>query len=187
MCSGCPQFALQEERFCAPCKRKPPNGPSKNLEIRITEEGGLSLRGGSRHDWNRHDRRNRQNRQNRHGCLIVLYFVGQLRWRGDSQRESGRFAPIDSPESIRRKILIFITFERFEQIASNLWFALFSPQSAIRNKGVQFGKPETIRENQAIRANLRIDSRESGHLSRTSKRRARCSPEPPRPSKPPKS
>ena len=31
-------------------------------------------------------------------------------------------------------------------------------------KGVQFGNRETIRENQAIRANLRIDSRESGHL-----------------------
>ena len=28
----------------------------------------------------------------------------------------------------------------------------------------EFGNPETIRENQAIRANLRIDSRESGHL-----------------------
>ena len=41
------------------------------------------------------------------------------------------------------------------------------PRSAIRKKGVQFGNPqaETIRENQAIRANLRIDSRESGHLS----------------------
>ena len=33
-----------------------------------------------------------------------------------------------------------------------------------QKKGVQFGNSETIRENQAIRANLRIDSRESGHL-----------------------
>ena len=41
----------------------------------------------------------------------------------------------------------------------------FNPRSAIRKKGVQFRSPETIRENQAIRANLRIDSRESGHLS----------------------
>ena len=32
-------------------------------------------------------------------------------------------------------------------------------------KEVQLGNPETIRENQAIPANLRIDSRESGHLS----------------------
>ena len=34
---GCPticplqQLPMQEERFCAPCTRKPPNGPSKNL------------------------------------------------------------------------------------------------------------------------------------------------------------
>ena len=34
-------------------------------------------------------------------------------------------------------------------------------------KGVQFGNAEMIRENQKIRANLRIDSRESGHLSLT--------------------
>ena len=39
------------------------------------------------------------------------------------------------------------------------------PRNAIRKKGVQFGNPETIRENQAIRANLQIDSHESGHLS----------------------
>ena len=40
-------------------------------------------------------------------------------------------------------------------------FIILAPRSA---KGVQFGNPETIRENQAIRANLRIDSRKSGHL-----------------------
>ena len=34
-------------------------------------------------------------------------------------------------------------------------------------KGVQFGNPEnSILEDQAIRANLRLDSRKSGHLSR---------------------
>ena len=38
------------------------------------------------------------------------------------------------------------------------------PPSAIRNKGVQFGNPETIRENQAICTNLRIDSHESGKM-----------------------
>ena len=73
----------------------------------------------------------------------------------------------DSRESIRRKKKnIFITCERFARIASNLRFAIFSPPppSPIRNKGVRFSNPETIRENQAIRANLRIDSRESGHL-----------------------
>ena len=37
-------------------------------------------------------------------------------------------------------------------------------KSDSQEKGVQFGNPATIRENQAIRANLRIDSRESGHL-----------------------
>ena len=39
-------------------------------------KGGLSLRGGNRHDRNR---RNRRNRQNRHGRLFVLYFVGQAK------------------------------------------------------------------------------------------------------------
>ena len=34
-------------------------------------------------------------------------------------------------------------------------------RGAIRKEGVQFGNAETIRENQAIRANLRIDFRES--------------------------
>ena len=61
----------------------------------------------------------------------------------------------DSRESIRRKPRIFIMIERFARIASNLRFAVFSPskrdsQNAVR---VQFGNPETIRENQAIRAN----------------------------------
>ena len=61
-----------------------------------------------------------------------------------------------------------MTCERFARIASNLRFAIlifFAPRSAIRKKEVQFGNPETIRENQAIRANLRIYSRESGRLS----------------------
>ena len=34
-------------------------------------QGGLSLRGVSRHGRNRH------NRQNHHACLLVLYFVRQ--------------------------------------------------------------------------------------------------------------
>ena len=67
-------------------------------------------------------------------------------------------------ESIRRKTPIFITCERFARIASNLRFALFSPPKRNSQKEVQFGNPGTIRENQAIRANLRIDSGESGHL-----------------------
>ena len=39
---------------------------------------GVEFRGGSRHDRNRHNRRNRQNRQNRHGCLLALYFAGEV-------------------------------------------------------------------------------------------------------------
>ena len=71
----------------------------------------------------------------------------------------------NSRESIRRKNPIFITGERFARIASNLRFANFkAPRSAIRKKE-EFGNPETIRENQTIRANLQIDSRELGHLS----------------------
>ena len=77
------------------------------------------------------------------------------------------FARIDSRESIRRKTSIFTTFERFARIASNLRFAIFSPpppEARFAKKGVRFGNPETIRENQAIRSNLQIDSRESVHL-----------------------
>ena len=55
--------------------------------------------------------------------------------------------------------------ERFARIASNLRFAVLAPESAIHKERVQFGNPATIRENQAMRANLRIDLRESGHLS----------------------
>ena len=40
---------------------------------------GAEFKGGSRHDRNRYNRHNRQNRQNRHGCLLVLYFVGQAK------------------------------------------------------------------------------------------------------------
>ena len=49
------------------------SGPSP----KSTPVNGGRDRKGSRHDRNCHDRRNRQNRQNRHGCLVVLYFVGQ--------------------------------------------------------------------------------------------------------------
>ena len=51
---------------------------------------------------------------------------------------------------------------------SILRFAIFTPQKRdSQKKRVQFRNTETIRENQAIRANLRIDSRESGNLSVT--------------------
>ena len=76
-----------------------------------------------------------------------------------------RFAGMDS----QKKNPLFITCERFARIASNPRFANFSPPKTRKcdshKKGVQFGNPDTIRKNQAIRANLRIDWRESGHLS----------------------
>ena len=82
------------------------------------------------------------------------------RWPGDSQRKLGRFARIDS-----QKKPYFRTRERFARFVSNLRFALLSPPPPearfATKKGVQFGHPETIR------ANLRIDSRELGHLSYT--------------------
>ena len=65
----------------------------------------------------------------------------------------------DSRESIRKKC-------DSSESPENCDSQFFVPRSAIRKKGIQFGNPETIRKNQAIRANLRIDSRESGHLSR---------------------
>ena len=52
---------------------------------------------------------------------------------------------------------------------------MFVPRSAIRKNGVQFGNSEPIRENQAIRANLRIDLRESGHQSFEHHSREFCS------------
>ena len=85
-----------------------------------------------------------------------------LRWPGDSQRESGRLARIDSRESKRPFSKHANDSCESPQTCDSQLLAL---RSAIRNNGVQFGNPETIRENQAIRANLRIDSRESGHLS----------------------
>ena len=39
-----------------------------------------------------------------------------------------------------------------------------APKRDSQKKGVQVGNPEMIRAIQAIRANLRIDSCESGHL-----------------------
>ena len=74
----------------------------------------------------------------------------------------------DSPESTRanrlaEKKTIFITFERFERIASNLRFAILSSPKCDSHK--KKGSAEAIGANQAIRANLQLDSRESGHLS----------------------
>ena len=58
--------------------------------------------------------------------------------------------------------LIFITFERFARIISNLRFATFCVPKGDSQKRVQFRNPQAIRANQAIVMNLRIDSRKSG-------------------------
>ena len=89
----------------------------------------------------------------------------ELRWPGDSQCESGRFARIDSHESIRRKTPIFIACERFARIASNLRFAVLAPRSAIRKRnGISSG---TL---------IRNDSRESGDSRESANRFARIWP-----------
>ena len=86
-----------------------------------------------------------------------LPFFG-LRWPGDSQRES-----------IRRKNKKKTYFHKVRAIRANRLKSairkIFVPRNVTRKKGVHFGNPQTIRANQPIRENLRIDSRESGHLS----------------------
>ena len=59
--------------------------------------------------------------------LALRFDLGKVRLPGDSQRESGRFALIDSRESIRRESPIFITYEQLPRIASNRRFAIFGP------------------------------------------------------------
>ena len=79
-----------------------------------------------------------------------------------------RFARIESHKNLYFQDVRAIRtsrLKRLSQTCDSLFLA--PPRNAIRKKGVQFGNPETIRENQAIRANLRIDSRESGHLRNT--------------------
>ena len=63
-----------------------------------------------------------------------------------------------------RKTPIFITCYRFARIASNLRFAIFSPPKRNLQERSSLREPEMIRENQAICANLRIDSCKSGQL-----------------------
>ena len=50
---------------------------------------------------------------------------------------------IRTRELIRREEPIFITLERFVQIASKLRFAILVPQNSIRNKGFGSGSPLT--------------------------------------------
>ena len=84
-----------------------------------------------------------------------------LRWPGDSQRESGRFARIDSQKTPYFHNVRAVRANGIKPAIRKFW----PPEARFAQKGVLFGNPDTIRKNQAIRANLRIDSRESGHLS----------------------
>ena len=65
---------------------------------------------------------------------------------GSATRSANRGYSRESIRKKNKKKTIFITCERFVRIASELWLALFSPERAIRNKGVQFRNPETICE-----------------------------------------
>ena len=74
-------------------------------------------------DQPEHTRDCTNGRNNTHcACMSASVSSGQdvsgLRWPGDSQRESGQFASINSCKSIRRKTSIFVRCERFARIAS---------------------------------------------------------------------
>ena len=69
-----PGALFRARAFALPPRPQIPHAPTPTFGG-ITEKGGLSLRGDSRHDRNRHHCRNRHTCQNRHGCLMVLYFV----------------------------------------------------------------------------------------------------------------
>ena len=84
--------------------------------------------------------------------------------RGDSRESVSR-------ESIRRETPVSITCERFAhespQTCDSPFFAP-PPRSAIRKEGgFSSGTLKRFARIRAIRANLRIDSRESGNLSST--------------------
>ena len=61
--------------------------------------------------------------------------TGKVRWPGDSQRESGRFARIDLQKNAYfHNVRAIITNRRHSRC--------LAPRSAIRKRGVQFGNPE---------------------------------------------
>ena len=81
--------------------------------------------------------------------------IWDLRWPGDFATRI---------ESIRIKTLfcVVVTFERFARIASNLRFAIIANACPPKRNSQKNG---SVQEPCAIRANLRIDLRELGHLS----------------------
>ena len=83
----------------------------------------------------------------------------------------------DSRESIRREKPIFFNVWaiRANRLKPTIRKCLV-PKRDSQGGGVQLGNPETIRENQAIRAHLRIDSRESGHQSTVQLKWSRVAP-----------
>ena len=83
-----------------------------------------------------------------------------------AQRFATRIGPIRVNRFAEKPLYFHKVRAIRASVGSNLRLTIFGPTKRdSQKKGVWFGKPETIRENQAIRANLRIDSRESGHLS----------------------
>ena len=72
----------------------------------------------------------------------------------------GGFARIDSHTKSYFHSVRAIRVNRLEPTIRDFW----CPEMRFAKKGVQLKNPQTIPEN---RANLRIDSRESGHLSAT--------------------
>ena len=82
--------------------------------------------------------------------------------RGDSRELIGgnRFAGINSQENPYFRNVRAIRANRLKPAIRKF----LVPETRFAKKGVQLGNPKAIRANQAIHANLRIDSRELGHL-----------------------
>ena len=79
--------------------------------------------------------------------MLTKNALFDLTWPGDLQRESGRFARIDSHEKPYFHNVRAIRANRLKPAIRNF----VAPQSSIPKKGFQFGNHETIRENQANR------------------------------------
>ena len=96
----------------------------------------------------------------------ILLILLELRWPGDSQRESGRLARIESRESIHRKTSIFITCEAVSDSRESPQTCdsqFLAPQSAIHRKRGSVREPWN-------------DSRESSDPRESANRFARIGP-----------
>ena len=90
-----------------------------------------------------------------------------LRWRGHSQCESGRFFRKSIRESRLAEKNMFsqrlCDLRKSPQTCDSQF--LCPDERRFARKGFSSETPEAIRANCLIRANLRIDSRESGHVT----------------------